>query len=82
MTAKLPEGVDQHGNVEAIDEALRQYRTTHNNPCGGCGYYDTGEEKPYRVHYCDGGSDESFATLDEAIAAASAYADEMDAERY
>lgn len=74
-------GVDQHSNVKAIDKALREYRTTHDNPCGGCGYYDEGEEKPYRVHFCDGASDESFATLAEAIDAASAYADEMDAEQ-
>lgn len=69
---------DEYGNVEAIDAAFRSHRTTASNPCGGCGYYDDGESLPWRVHFADGASDESFATLAEAVEAASEYADEMD----
>ena len=72
--------VDQYGNVDAIDRAFGRYRTTNANPCGGCGYYDADETFPWRVHYVDGGSDENFASLDEAIKAAAEYAADMDAD--
>jgi hypothetical protein len=67
--------------TDKIEAALREYATTQDNPCGGCGYYDAGEAKPWRVLFADGAACESFATLDAAIEAADAYADEMDAEK-
>lgn len=67
-------------DLDRIEEALGDYATTDENPCGGAAYYDEGEAKPWRVLYCDGSIQESFATADEAIAAAESYASEMDAE--
>ncbi len=66
---------------EAVEAALRGYAVSQSNPCGGTGYYDEGEAKPYRVLFADGAACESFATLEEAVEAANDYADEMDVEQ-
>ena len=72
--------VEIREKLNAIEESLRGYVTTPSNPCGGAAYYDEGEAKPWRLLYCDGCDEESFVTADEAIKAASDYADEMDDE--
>lgn len=58
----------------AIENALEEFACTNDNPCGGTGYHDEGEDLPFRVLYCDG-VDESFATAEEAIEAAEEYAE-------
>ena len=68
------------GTIESLEAAFREYRTTNDNPCGGCVYYEKGESYPWRVHFVDGCVDESFMTPEEAREAIEDYADQMDAE--
>lgn len=62
-----------------IEEALGQFAVSNSNPCGGTGYYDEGEEFPYRVLFSDGVS-ESFESIEGAIEAAESYCEDMDQE--
>lgn len=60
---------------EAVRDALGEFAGGDSNPCGGLGYYDANEDKPYRVLFSDGVY-ESFATAAEGIAEATKYAAE------
>lgn len=73
-----PESIS--ADLNRIEDALRDYATTDDNPCGGAAHHDADEALPWRLLYCDGSQEDRFATADEAVAAASNYADEMDAE--
>lgn len=75
---RTPEAI--RAQLNQIEDAFRSYATTDENPCGGCAYYEEGDALPFRVHFADGAADEQFATVAEAIEAASDYADEMDDE--
>ena len=70
-----PQTIREH--LDRIEAALGDYVTTDNNPCGGAAYYDDGAELPWRLLYCDGSDQDSFATADEAVIAAEGYAAEM-----
>jgi hypothetical protein len=65
--------------LNRIEAGLGDYATTDDNPCGGAAYYHEGEERPWRLLYCDGGESEYFTTADEAAEAAKGYADERGA---
>lgn len=72
--------VEKQRTEVAIEEALGEFSVSDDSPCGGTGYYEPNEENPYRVLFCDGASCESFKTLEEAVTAATAYAEEMRSE--
>ena len=70
--------------IEELERCFAEYRTTHENPCGGSVYYEDEETdlpdesgKPWRVHFADGGSDEHFRSFSEARIAIEAYVEEM-----
>jgi len=67
--------------IEELEAMFAEFRTTDANPCGGSVYYDEDEEtslpdesgKPWRVHYDDGASDETFRHYHEAANAIAVY---------
>ena len=67
---------------EAITDALGEWVASDQSPCGPVvAYFDDGESSPWRI--TDDWNTESFATLDEAVAGAEAWAAvyaEQDAE--
>lgn len=73
--------VEKQRTEEAVEDALGEFAVSNESPCGGTGYYDQNDDLPYRVLFCDGVACESFKTLEEAVEAASAYADEMRLEK-
>lgn len=59
--------------IAAIEAALGEYLASDDQPCAAYAYYDEGEAKPWRI--ADDHTSESFATLDEAITGAEAWAE-------
>lgn len=76
---KCPEIIRRELN--RIEEALGEYATTNDTPCGGAAYYEEGAEQPWRLLFCEGGESECFADASAAAAAAAEYAEQMDAEK-
>lgn len=62
--------------IDLIEAAAGSYRVTGSNPCGLAAYYDEGEEKPWRIS--DDQASESFATPQEAMEGARAWAEAME----
>lgn len=60
--------------LREIRKALGRSAATQKNPCGGCGYYDAEESRPYRVLFSDQAGCESYRTLKVAVAAAKKWA--------
>lgn len=63
--------------IAQIEVALGDYLCTDDQPCTACAYYDEGEEQPWRI--ADDHTSERFATLEEAVAGAEAWAEAMEA---
>lgn len=61
--------------IEKIESAFGDYRCSHEQPCAGVAQYDAGAEKPWRVS--DDQASESYATPEEAMEAAEAWAETM-----
>jgi hypothetical protein len=57
-----------HAELERIEESLGDTICTHDSPCGTVAYYDEESPTPWRIS--DDHGSESFATVDEAVAAA------------
>lgn len=75
--------------IAELESLFGEFRTTDANPCGGSVYYDEVEETdlpddsgtPWRVHFADGASDESFRTYHEAGNAINTYRNQKLAEQ-
>ena len=65
------------GEIDAalhrIESAAGPARCSDRNPCGLAAYYDEGDDRPWRI--ADDHTSASFATADEAAAAAATWAD-------
>lgn len=61
--------------VKQIEAALGDYCVSNSHPCAAAAYYDEGNAKPWRI--ADDHTSERFATLEDAIAGAEAWADAM-----
>lgn len=63
---------------DELNAAIGEYGCTDSNPCGVCFYFDSGEEKPFRI--ADDHTSESFAAYEELLEAASNWKEAFDAE--
>ena len=61
--------------IKQVEDALGSYLCTDAQPCAAFAYYDEGEGNPWRI--ADDHDSERFATFEEAIAGAEAWAEAM-----